>query len=60
VEGKSKKPTTMTEWEWEYLDAKDVSTISLCLNNEVMFNIIGEDTTSGLWSKLESLYMMKN
>jgi hypothetical protein len=50
----------MTEWEWEYLDAKDVSTISLCLTNEVMFNIIGEDTTSGLWSKLESLYMTKN
>jgi hypothetical protein len=60
VEGMSKKPTTMTEWEWEYLDAKDVSTISLCLNNEVMFNIIGEDTTSSLWSKLESLYMTKN
>jgi hypothetical protein len=50
----------MTEWEWEYLDAKDLSTISLCLNNEVMFNIIGEDTTSGLWSKLESLYMTKS
>jgi hypothetical protein len=58
--GKSKKPTTMTEWEWEYLDAKALSTIRLCLSDEVLFNIIGEDTTSGLWSKLESLYMTKS
>jgi hypothetical protein len=57
---KSKKPTTMTEWEWEDLDAKDLSTIRLCLADEVLFNIVGEDTTSGLWSKLESLYMTKS
>ena len=25
-----------------------------------MFNIVGEDTTLGLWTKLESLYMMKS
>jgi hypothetical protein len=58
--GKSKKPTAMTEWEWEDLDAKALSTIRLCLADEVMFNIVGEDTTSGLWSKLESLYMTKS
>jgi hypothetical protein len=60
LEGKSKKPTAMTEWEWEDLDAKALSTIRLCLADEVMFNIVGEDTTSGLWSKLESLYMTKS
>jgi hypothetical protein len=58
--GKSKKPTTMTEWEWEDLDVKALSTIHLCLADEVLFNIVGEDTTSGLWSKLESLYMTKS
>jgi hypothetical protein len=58
--GKSKKPTTMTEWEWEDLDAKALSTIRLCLADDVLFNIVGEDTTSGLWSKLESLYMTKS
>jgi hypothetical protein len=58
--GKSKKPTTMIEWEWEDQDAKSLSTIRLCLADEVLFNIIGEDTTSGLWSRLESLYMMKS
>jgi hypothetical protein len=57
---KSKKPTTMTEWEWEDLDAKALSTIHLCLADDVLFNIIGEDTTSGLWRKLESVYMIKS
>ena len=58
--GKSKKPTAMTNEEWEDLDAKDLSTIRLCLVDDVLFNIVGEDTTSGLWSKLESLYMTKS
>jgi hypothetical protein len=58
--GKPKKLAAMTEWEWEDLDAKDLSTIHLCLADEVLFNIVGEDTTSGLWSKLESLYMTKS
>jgi hypothetical protein len=58
--GKSKKPTAMTEWEWEDLDVKALSTIRLCLVDEVLFNIVGDDTTSGLWSKLESLYMTKS
>jgi hypothetical protein len=58
--GKSKKPTAMMNEEWEDLDAKSLSTIHLCLVDDVLFNIVGEDTTSGLWSKLESLYMMKS
>jgi hypothetical protein len=57
---KSKKPKKMTEWEWEELDAKALSTIYLCLADDVLFNIVGEDTTSGLWRKLESLYMTKS
>jgi hypothetical protein len=58
--GKSKKPTSMIEWEWEYLDAKSLSTIHLCLADEFLFNIVGEDATSSLWSKLKSLYMTKS
>jgi hypothetical protein len=58
--GKSNKPTTMTEWEWEDLDAKTLSTIRLCLADEVMFNIVRDDKTSGLWRKLESIYMTKS
>ena len=51
--GKSKKPITMTNEEWEDLDAKTLSTIRLCLADDVLFHIVGEDTTPGLWSKLE-------
>jgi hypothetical protein len=58
--GKSKKPTAMTNEEWEDLDSKSLSTIRLCLADDVLFNIVGEDTTSGLWRKLESLYMTKS
>lgn len=58
--GKSKKPIAMVEWEWENIYVKALSTICLCLADEVMLNIVGEDTTSSLWSKLESLYMTKS
>jgi hypothetical protein len=57
--GKTKKPTYMMNEEWEDLDAKSLSTICLCLVDDVIFNIVGEDTTLGLWSKMEILYMMK-
>jgi hypothetical protein len=57
---KSKKPTAIKEREWEDLYSKALSTIHLCLADEVMFNIVGEDTTSDVWSKLESLYMTKS
>jgi hypothetical protein len=57
--GRTKKPVTMTNEEWEDLDTKALSTICLCLADEVMFNIVGEDTTIGLWRKMESLYMTK-
>lgn len=58
--GKSKKPTVMTNEEWEDLDARALSTIRLCLADDVLFNIIGENITAGLWCKLESLYMTKS
>jgi hypothetical protein len=39
------------------MDARSLSTIRLCLANEVLFNIAKEKTTTGLWNRLESLYM---
>jgi hypothetical protein len=56
----TKKPATVKNEEWEDLDEKSLSTIRLCLADDVLFNIVGEDTTSGLWSKMESLYMTKS
>ena len=58
--GKSKKPTSMIDEDWEDLDARALSTIRLSLADEVLFNIVEETTTIGLWTKLESLYMTKN
>ena len=56
---KRKIPLTITEDEWEDLDAKALSTIRLYLEDDVLFNIIGETSARSLWNKLESLYMTK-
>jgi hypothetical protein len=58
LDGKRKKPMGMSDDEWEDLDARGLNTIRLCLVDEVLFNIVGEETTVGLWSRMESLYMM--
>jgi hypothetical protein len=58
--GKTKRPTGMTDEDWEDLDSRTLSTIRLCLADEVLFNIIGEETTTSLWSRMESLYMTKS
>jgi len=57
---KSKKPTSMANDEWVDLDVRALSTIRLCLADDVLFNIVGEETTSGLWTRLEGLYMTKS
>ena len=56
--GKSKKPRDMSNDEWEELYARALSTIWLCLANDVLFNIIEEKSTTSLWRKLKGLYMM--
>jgi hypothetical protein len=50
----------MTDEDCEDHDARALNTIRLCLEDEVLFNIAEEKTTSCLWTKLESLYMKKN
>ena len=60
LDGKRKKPLIMTDDEWEDLDAKALSTICLCLADDVLFNIIGETSAVSLWNKLESQYMTKS
>eukprot|EP00253_Pinus_taeda_P010174 PITA_10174 len=44
LNGATKKPTTMTTLDWEDLDAQALSTIQLCLADEVLFNIVEETT----------------
>jgi hypothetical protein len=57
--GKKKKLRSMTDDDWEDLDARDLSNIHLCMEYEVFFNIIEETKTIGLWRKLDTLYMTK-
>lgn len=42
------------------LDTRALSTIWLYLEGVVLFNIIGEETVAGLWSRMEGLYMTKS
>jgi len=39
---------------------KAARTIQLCLANQVMYNVMDEETVTELWSRLEILYMMKS
>ena len=60
LQGKSKKPPTMTNEKWDELDEKALSAIQLYLSREVLREVIHETTTAELWLKLESLYMTKS
>ena len=55
-----KKPEAMSDDTWEDLQAKAVSTIRLCLADEVMYHVIGDESPAGVWAKLESRYMSKS
>ena len=50
----------MSDEDWEELDLKAASMIQLCLADEVMYNVMDEDTAIDLWLRLESLYMTKS
>ena len=56
LSGKTKKPTSMTDTEWDILDKKALGTIRLCLAALVAFNISKETTTQGLMLALAKLY----
>ena len=58
--GKSKKPVSMTDEQFDEIDLKAMSAIQLCLSNEVLREVMEETTAAGVWLKLESLYMTKN
>ena len=60
LDGVKKKPASMTGSDSEDLDARALSTIRLCLADEVLFNIVEESPAEGLWEKLETLYMTKS
>ena len=56
LSGKTKKPATMTDAEWNILDRKALGTVRLCLAASVAFNISKETTTEGLMQTLAKMY----
>ena len=58
--GKAKKPEKMMGDEWDELDMKAVSSIRLLLADEVMYDVMEEKTTAGIWLNLEKRYMSKS
>ncbi|MCF8701901.1 retrotransposon gag domain-containing protein, partial [Corynebacterium sp. MC-10] len=56
----SKKATDAENAEMAILEEKAHSTIMLCLADDIITEVAEEETTSGLWLKLESLYMTKS
>ena len=41
------------------MDLKMANMIQLCLADEVMYKLMDEEMATELWSRLETLYMMK-
>src|SRR3954471_6756750 len=60
LQGIRKKPSTMGEDDWMEINVKAKATIILCLSDEVVYNVLNEDTAAGMWNRLESLYMTKS
>ena len=60
LDGKTKKPQTMKEEDWHEMDAKASNAIRLNLGDEVIHNILDEETVEAIWKKLEGLYMRNN
>ena len=54
LSGKDKLPESMSEDEKEELEMKAHSVIQFCLADEILREVADEDTTAGLWLKLES------
>ena len=54
------KPEEMADIDWKELEAKVVTTIRLCLEDDVMYHVIDEESPAAIWLKLESWYMSKS
>ena len=58
--GIEKKPSKMDGDEWNDIDFCAKVTIILCLLDKVLYNVMNEEITAGLWCRQESLYITKS
>ncbi|KAH7431803.1 hypothetical protein KP509_08G067200 [Ceratopteris richardii] len=54
------KPENMTAEEWEEVDKLARSTIMFFVSDSLLFNVENEDTTWGMWKRLEDLYAQQS
>ena len=60
MQGKSAKSAGTLNEDLEEMDLRAASTIQLCLADEIIYNVMDEETATGLWLRLETLYMTKS
>ena len=60
LSGNVSKTCRYADEDWEEMDLKSTSTIQLYFADEVMYNVMDEETVTRLWSSLKILYMTKN
>ena len=51
LNGEQKKLEGTSEAKWEEMDAKAPFAIQLCLTNEVLREVVKEETSKGIWEK---------
>lgn len=56
-QGKAEK---IDDDEWADIDKRAINSIEQYLSNEVMLNVMEEESAKDLWKKLEKLYIGKN
>ena len=54
--GIEKKPSKMEDDEWNDIDFCAKATIILCLSDEILYNVMNEETTASLWYRLGNIY----
>ena len=48
------KPEGIADIDWKELEVKAVATIRLCLEDDVMYHVMDEESLAVVWLKLES------
>ena len=54
------RPGGMNDKEWMSLEKRACAMIRACLADEILYGVLEEKTSKGLWSRLHTMYMGKN
>ena len=54
------KPEAMSQGDWEEMHDQAVSTIRLCLSDDITHQVMDLTTCKEMWDKLEKMYMSRS